>query len=96
MCERCNGRDAASRAEGLHEQNAQLGRGEGEGARESIEKKRERKRLCVLACFSSLSTRVIVKGLCRPGGRPTAIFIVRNVATVMSNWELWDECIWGI
>lgn len=43
--------------------------------------------------FSSLSTRVIVRGLCWPGDLPSAIFIVGNVGTVMTNWELWDECI---
>lgn len=46
--------------------------------------------------FSSLSAGVIVKGLCWPGGLPSAIFIVGNVGAVMSNWEPRDECIWGI
>lgn len=46
--------------------------------------------------FSSLSTGVIVRGLCWPGGLPSAIFIVGNVGAVMSNWEPRDECIWGI
>ena len=82
----CNREDGASHTERIYMSEEHNER----------ERASERERHCVLACFSSLSTRVIVKGLCWPGGRPTAIFIVRNVATVMSNWELWDECICGI
>ncbi len=43
-----------------------------------------RARACL---FSSLSAGVIVRGLCWPGGLPSAIFIVGNVGAVMSNWE---------
>lgn len=46
--------------------------------------------------FSSLNTRVIVRGLCWPGDLPSAIFIVGNAGAVMSNWELRDKCIWAI
>lgn len=41
------------------------------------------------AClFSSLNTRVTVRGLSLPGGWPFAIFIVGKAATVKSNWTL--------
>lgn len=46
--------------------------------------------------YSSLSAGVIVRGLCWPGGLPSAIFIVGRVGAVMSNWEPRDKCIWVI